>query len=169
MNDLEFNYTVDEETGEIICDEPTMDDITKIGRRITYDKQELESTLAVFKKEIERIQALMKQKQDRHERNREYLMTKVENLLRLNGLEKLDTPAGKFKFGTTRESVNDEAYKEFTKEQLEELQKECPDFWKTTYVIKPDKKAIMEWLKNGGELSGFYINKKEEVLKFKEI
>lgn len=83
--------------------------------------------------------------------------------------KKLHLPGvGTFKFGSSRESVDDNEYKALSKELQIQMQEELPHLFtrRESVTIAPDKTAIKEKIIEGNDVAGFILREKKETFKF---
>ena len=167
---------VDLETGEVLdalstalADKAVIEDLPRYARAL----RTIEARMAMIKKyqdeETERIQAICDAKLDKFADSKRILVSTAERLMKGSGSEKLDYPGlGVFRFGLSRESVNDDTWAEnFDDDMKDIIQKQHPSLIDVRRILKPDKKAIKAELKEGKEIPGFSLNRKHETFTFK--
>lgn len=174
MNELAMNLDefVDLETGEILLTDDSAECITEDLPKITRSLRALERRMGVVDKfrqdELARIATHCNRKIETFQRSHDYLMGLAEWLMRKTGEKRLEYPGlGVLKFGTTRESVNDEDYEAMSPEDQQHMRALIPKLFRTKIIVSPDKKAIMAELKDNVPVCGFFINPKRETFGFK--
>ncbi len=165
-----FNYEVDPETGEIISqDEISVEQLSRIARRLKWDKEKLEHNLTNLSTEIERLKGIKQLYVERFEKSRSYLVSKCEDIVEATGQDKMNYPGiGKFHWKTTRESINTEQYDTLGDDDKADLHSHNGMFFRIKTTISPDKKIKLEALKDGQSIEGFTINEKYKQFSFKE-
>lgn len=144
--------TMDEETGEVNSE--VLDRLNAIQESFEIKAQnvalvclELKDRKEAIKKEIERLQNLLK----RAERGEEWLRRYLSEAMICTGYDRIEGVTTNISFRCSEETVidnMDEIPKEFIKE-------------KVTYA--PDKTAIKQAIKAGKEINGAHIEKKKNL------
>ena len=149
-----FNYTIDEETGELIYDDRSAE-----LEQLQMDRAAKLEAVALYIKNLDALAADIKAEEKALEERRKAREKKADNLRRYLGESLTAAQEGGFETGKVRVSftkssavIVDEALldKAFIKEKVE-----------TTY--SPDKKAIRAAIKAGQEVAGAYIEESKAV------
>ena len=149
-----FNYTVDEETGEVF-----FDDRTAALEQLQIDRAEKMEAVALYIKSLDALAADIKAEEDSLKERRKAREKKAESLRKYLGNSL--TAAGEAGFETAKVRVSfqkssavivDEALldKAFIKE-------------KVTTEYSPDKAAIRKAIKEGQTVAGAYIEERKAV------
>lgn len=173
MNNLavSFNEFVDPETGEILDlkEELVIKDIPLIGRHLAAIESRINTIDSYERDELERIQVICEIKRDKLQEQHSRALSRAEVLMKETGETRLDYPGlGVFRFGQSRESVNDTAYGEMSEEGRTELHMQFPKLFRRKTTVLPNKKEIMATAQAGVlPTPGFLINPKHETFTFK--
>ena len=148
----ELLNTIDDETGEV--DSSVLERLNAVQESFEVKAQncalvclELHDREETIKREIERLQSLLK----RAERGEEWLRRYLSNAMTSTGYETIDGAFTKISFRSSEETVID---------NMDELPKE---FIKEKVTYSPDKTAIKVAIKSGKEVNGAHIEKKKNL------
>lgn len=134
----------------------------------------LDSRVAMIEKyradEVGRINEFCNQRINRYTERIAYLLDSVKLAMESGGARKAEFPGlGKFSFVKGREAVDDSTYGDMSTEEQSKVQAEWPGLFRTTVKVAPDKKAILSWIKESGEMPpGFGIRPATEKFTFKK-
>ena len=165
---------VDADTGEIIEPDPEMgtvntEDLPRMARILRSLHAKKKHYEDYMRSEMERVAALSQQQIDKVDTQIDRIIQISSGMMKSAEMDKVHYPGlGKFRFGTTRVSVNDEAYQAMTEDEQAEIQNSLLDLFtvKTVTTVKPDKKAIKPFLEAGTQVPGFKLNDKQEKFEF---
>lgn len=148
----ELFQTADEETGEF--DTALLERLNAIQESFEVKAQncalvclELRDRKEAIKREIERLQSLLK----RAERGEKWLTEYLDENVKSAGYERIDGARVSISFRSSEETVID---------NMDELPKE---FIKEKVTYAPDKTAIKQAIKAGKEVNGAHIEKKKNL------
>ncbi len=170
-------WGVDLETGEMF--DPTVKALTKDlpkAAGILFGVQREQDRLRAYRKvateeiqaDLDRVAERVQQEIDRLERKKGFIVDKAEDLMKLTGDQRLLYPGyGTFKFGSTRESVNDDDYADFSDEGKATTHAEFPLMFRVKTVVSPDKALIKASIAKGMPIPGFSIKEKHPTFGFK--
>lgn len=149
-----FNYTVDEETGEI-----TFDDRSAELEQLQINRAEKLEAVALYIKNLDALaedikaeEKALKERREAREKKAENLRKYLGNSLTAANEEGFETAKVRVSFRKSQAVIVDEEKldKAFIKETI-----------KTTYA--PDKTAIKKAIKEGQEVTGAYIEDRKAV------
>ena len=152
--DAGFNYTVDEETGEV-----TFDDRSAELEQLQIDRAEKLEAVALYIKSLDALAAdikaeekALKERREAREKKAENLRQYLANSLTAANEAGFETAKVKVAFRKSEAVIVDEEKldKAFIRETI-----------KTTYA--PDKTAIKKAIKAGQEVTGAYIEERKAV------
>ena len=164
-----FEVQYDPDTGELVKDqEIIITDLPRVARRLAVIDRKSAVNAKTIDYEIERLRGVKQRMFDKYATTRSFLMSRCEHLMRQGGKDELEYPGiGKFRYGTTRESVNDTVFESLDKVGKGSIQREYPGMFRIKVEAKPDKKAILAHLKTDDALPGFTLNRKYQKFEFK--
>lgn len=149
-----FNYTVDEETGEV-----TFDDRSAELEQLQIDRAEKLEAVALYIKTLDALaedikaeEMALKKRREAREKKADNLRQYLGNSLTTANEEGFETAKVRVSFRKSQAVIVDEEKldKAFIKETV-----------KTTYA--PDKTAIKKAIKEGQEVAGAYIEERKAV------
>lgn len=168
---------IDPATGEVVTDplEIQTKDLPDVARRLRAIENRIRIIQEFEQQEHERIARACAKKVGSFEITRQFYMTRAEQLLAETGQKEIDYPGlGKFRFGTTRESVVTTAWDEMSDKDKRryhinhQMIFRDPSRKDLLDRISPDKREIMKRLKSGAlEPDVFRLSDKEPVFQFK--
>jgi hypothetical protein len=174
----EESLLVDLETGEITTDFGTdatteiLPQVARTLRAMHWKRQTIEKYLA---DEIERITAICDHKVAGIDGSIAHFEGTAQRIMAAEGynsddakMKKLSYPGlGAFRFGKSRESVNDDVWNEMTDDEKVALYNSNMAAIDQKVRYQPNKKWIKEALNSGGEIQGFSMNGQHETFTFK--
>lgn len=162
---------VDLETGEILDPgaKTRAEDLPRVARWIRRAEKEEARLLEYAKTEVARIAECTQVAIDKIKTQKSYFLLRAEDLMRSTDDKKLQYPGlGTFKFGSTKESVNDDEYEAMDDDAKSQLQFAWSGIIHRKEIMVPDKRAIMAQIKNfQSDVPGFSINEKRPTFGFK--
>jgi len=164
-----FEPLVDPETGEILEDQTVVvEDIPRIARRIALDRQKIEGRVGTINREISRLEAIRQMYYDKHADREKFLMKLVKDMMGHANKDELEYPGiGKFRYGTTREKVDDSEYMAASDDEKAEIHSSHSNLFVVKTTVRPDKKAIKEAIGDGNPVPGFDLIGKFKKFEFK--
>lgn len=175
---VEESLLVDPETGEIITEiapdarTEILPQVARTLRAMHWKRQIIETYL---KEEVERITEICGHKLSGIDASITHFEGTAQRIMAAEGynsddakMKKLSYPGlGAFRFGKTRESVNDDEWNEWSDEEKAALHSENMAAVNQKVKYVPNKKWIHATLETGGKIRGFSINEKHETFTFK--
>lgn len=166
----EYDVQVDTNTGEILVDgqQITTSDIPKLAWAIRAYQRRADMIERYKQERIQTIFAKCDQKIEQLNQTADFLINRVKGLMIAIDERRLEYPdLGVFRFGTTRESVNDDEYQAMDDDHRAEIQNSNRECFRIKTTVSPDKKIILDRLKSGIVIPGFAIREKIETFEFK--
>ena len=165
---LEEELLIDPETGEITGDITpeivALPNLARTLRALMKRAQMIEDFRAA---EMNRINECCQHKLNQIYNNADRITEMARVAVRSTGEKKVEYPGiGFFRFGTTRESIDDSEYQDMTDDEKKKLWNNYQGCFRSTTTTKPDKKWIKGSIESGSDVPGFTIKAKEETFTF---
>lgn len=153
----------------------TIDDLTWMARAIRSLNKQIDIVDNYESNEMARLNDCCGHRRIKLQEQIDSIMSRANNFLKSQEYghdtkrKKLHLPGlGTFKYGSSRESIDDSDYKTLSQEKQLEMQGELPHLFnrRETVSIAPNKTIIKEKILEGNDVAGFVLCEKKETFKF---
>ena len=166
---LEEELFIDPDTGEITATdhELSVAVLPKMARSLRAIERQMEMVAEFRKDELSRISESCDHKINKLRERAATLTSLAQTIAKSTGEKKLEYPGiGYFRFGTTREAVDDSDYQAMPDDEKAKLHNNYQGCFRSKTVTTPDKKWIKGSIEQGQPVPGFVIKDKEETFTF---
>ncbi|MEA1875864.1 MAG: hypothetical protein U9N86_03285 [Bacteroidota bacterium] len=162
---------VDEATGEMLeaKDELLVADIPSIAQWIQTLRRQVEQEREYLANRINVMTESCEFKiAKKNEKIATYMQT-LERLFETTGERSVNyTQIGTVRYRQHPVRLNDKAYDDMSQAEQDVMYSKHGEYFRVKQTIKPDKRKIIDELKQGGTLNGFSLNPSYDTFEFKE-